>query len=125
MRIYFEDGELLEEKCIRFELSKVLINNELYLIDAGKGPTTCMQIADALKRQNNKNISIYTNSLELFTNSYAWNDELKAPEIYVRHAQTHEFIRLDELTERELREAHNLRRLYIGGEFAAKQGLPW
>ena len=125
MRIYFEDDVLLEEILIRDELSDDLVDRKLYIVDAGKGPARCMHLADVIKKQENEKASVYTNSLELFSNVYAWNEQLKAPEIYVRHAQNKKFIRLDKLTPRELREAHNLQKLYLSGEFAKRQGLPW
>ena len=125
MRIYFEDDILLEEILIRDELYSDLVGRTLYIVDAGKGPARCVHLADVIKKHENDKASVYTNSLELFSNIYAWNEQLKAPEIYVRHAQTYKFIRLDELTPRELRKCHNLRKLYIAGEFAKQQGLPW
>ena len=113
MKIYFEDGALNTRELddsLRF-------SDLLYDIDASYGVSACYNSARLLLAQNNPNIIIYTNCLELFSNRYAWNEELKVPEVYIRHKATREFVRIDEATERELREGHNLAHLYLAGEF--------
>ena len=64
---------------------------------------------------------VYTNSIFAFDNRYAWNRELGLPEIYIRKSRRGEFVNITSLTKRELREWHNLARLYIGGEFSEEK----
>ena len=108
MKIYFEDGKLEEEKLLSFKPD--------YTIDAGFGFSANVKFLDVLS-QDNTDYIIYTNSILAFDNRYAWNEELQAPEIYIRAGNDKLFTRIDELTERELREGHNLAKMYITGEF--------
>lgn len=108
MKIYFEDGELIN-------------NNQLsiipdYRIDAKYGYTNCdEQLEDIMTFK--PDAVIYTNHIGAFSNIYAWNEKLKVPEIYIRAGEHMVFTRIDELTDRELRFAHNLSKMYIAGSF--------
>ena len=59
---------------------------------------------------------IYTNSIFAFDNTYAWDNEFNRPEIYIRDSSG-EFKNITEFTSRQLKEGHNLAKLYIAGEF--------
>ena len=111
MKIYFEDEEL------RLNDFFEEVTSTVYDINASCGVSACINSARQLLAQKNPNIVIYTNCLELFDNRYAWNEELKVPEIYIRHKDTREFVRIDEATDRVLREGHNLSKMYLSGEF--------
>ena len=52
-------------------------------------------------------------------NTYAWDNELNRPEIYIRDSSG-EFKNITEFTGRQLKEGHNLAKLYIAGEFKRK-----
>lgn len=107
MKIYFEDGLL---NTINYPIDAE------YIIDATYGVTNNIDILDELKELNEPLI-IYTNSIFAFDNRYAWNEELKVPEIYIRTGEDRVFTRIDKLTNRELKEGHNLAKMYISGEF--------
>ena len=106
MKIYFEDGKLERPNSIDFKYN--------YIIDAGWGFTHNISMLDFIM-STYSSASIYTNSLVALNNRYAWNKELGVPEIYLW--KNDKFIRIDQLTNRELREAHNLEKMYISGEF--------
>ena len=108
MKIYFEDGELISTPYLPF--------NNYYKIDAKYGPKHNRDRLDNF-RENNPDCIIYTNSLIALSNEYAWNEELGVPEIYIRAGEYMCFARIDTLTEKELRYAHNICKMYLAGSF--------
>ena len=113
MKIYFEDGKLVSTN--RLPIIKVD-----FTVDATYGVSDTINILDELKQietEDGESLVIYTNSIFAFSNRYAWNEKLKVPEIYIRAGQHMAFKRIDELTARELKEGHNLAKMYVSGEF--------
>ena len=108
MKIYFEDGKLVT--------SGYLPIVDYYAIDAKYGVSSNMAQLDTL-RECEPNAIVYTNQIVALDNEYAWNEELKAPEIYIRAGKHMIFTRIDELTTRELRAGHNIAKMWISGEF--------
>ena len=108
MKIYFEDGHL------ESDLSFIPVEVDS-IIDAAAGVESNIIALDACMKSNPNRV-IYTNSIFAFNNEYAWNKELGVPEIYIRKIG-HKFIRIDKLTNRLLREGHNLAKMYVAGEF--------
>lgn len=106
MKIYFEDGELIKEN-IPCDCNNV--------IDARWGFSYCVDVLERIKRYA-YNYNVYTNSIISLDNRYAWNKELEVPEIYIRNKDG-VFTRIDKLTDRWLREGHNIMKMYIAGEF--------
>lgn len=109
MKIYFEDGELHRPNSIDFKYN--------YIIDAGRGYSKNNSLLELIKLVDD-NATVYTNSLIALNNKFAWNEELEVPEIYL--IRDDKFVRIDELTERLLREGHNIMKMYISGEFDSK-----
>lgn len=107
MRIYFEDGRLI---CT----SDVPDFN--FMVDAGWGVQNNQSAMD-LYLKLVPDCTIYTNSLVALSNRYCWNSELGVPELYLRAGEDKIFTRVDALTDRELREGHNLMALYRNGGF--------
>ena len=108
MRIYFEDGKLRDI----FQLP-VKPN---YFIDAGNGITESIEALDTIKEINTDAV-VYTNTIVAFDNRYAWDEVLKVPDIYIRAGENMIFTRIDKLTKRDLKEGHNLAKMYVAGEF--------
>ena len=106
MKIYFEDGRLTRPNSLDFKYG--------YIVDARDGFTQNDKMLDFIKFTDN-NASVYTNSLVALDNRLAWNEELGVPEVYM--VRDDKFVRIDKLTNRELRRAHNLKKMYIAGEF--------
>lgn len=103
MKIYFEDGNLKE-----------LPKGVNFIIDAKDGVTNNLNDLKNLQKKM-PNCVVWTNSILAFSNEYAWDKISKVPEIYLRVEK--EFVRIDQLTNKALRESHNLAKLYIAGHF--------
>ena len=107
MKIYFEDGELRAD----FTLSP----RPDFRIDASLGPSANEKSLNEIL-ENNPNAVVYTNSLIALSNRYCWDSRISTPELYIR-GEKMSFQRVDSLTEREIREAHNLLYMYLNGAF--------
>ena len=120
MKIYFEDGFLIRPDFPEFTEDSIFVIK----IDAIAGPGMNKAMLDYYVNKYPYCV-IYTNSIFAFSNKYAWNKDLKVPEIYIRD-ENDVWTRIDELTDRELRQAHNLAKMYIAGEFYRRdEKLPW
>ena len=108
MKIYFEDGELLTSNHLPFD--------QYIVVNAANGISRNISVLNEIK-ETNPNAIVYTNSIFAISNEYAWNDELKVPEVYIRSGEHMIFTRIDKLTMKELRFAHNLARMYVNGAF--------
>ena len=109
MKIYFEDGELRNSSQLPF--------TSYTIVSAATGVSNNIRTLDDIKEYCDPNTIVYTNSIFAFSNEYAWNEELKVPEIYIRAGEHMVFTRIDKLTEKELRQAHNLAKMYVAGTF--------
>ena len=108
MKIFFEDGVLRDSSQLPFTC--------YFVVNASCGVSRNIAVLDELMSSDPDAI-VYTNSIFAFSNVYAWNEESKVPEIYVRSGENGEFTRIDKLTEKELRYAHNLAKMYVSGTF--------
>lgn len=108
MKIYFEDGALLKNSALPIAPHA--------RIHAEDGVSANIRALEWYHGYGEK-IVIYTNSIMAFDNRYAWNEIEQVPEIYIRAGEYQVFTRIDKLTERELRRAHNLSKMYLSGEF--------
>ena len=115
MRIYFEDGELRDQTVVTDPYTGIVV-------DATRGVSACIMILDACAKCRSNSI-IYTNSIFAFNNMYAWNEELKAPEIFIRAGEEGKWVRIDKLTNRALKPGHNLAKMYVAGEFEKKRAI--
>lgn len=109
MKVYFEDGKLVDVKQLPVVPD--------FVIDAADGVTACINLLDNLDKYR-RDCVVYTNSIFAFSNRYAWNEKLQLPEIFIRDNEHGLFTNITNFTKRELREGHNLAKLYVGGEFA-------
>ena len=112
MKIYFEDGELRHCEQLSFSVD--------FNVHAEHGVTRNIECLDYIA-EHSPNSTVYTNSIFALHNMYAWNEELKVPEIYIRAGEHMVFTRIDKLTNRELKQGHNLAKMYVAGEFEHKR----
>lgn len=109
MKIYFEDGRLYGNWSG--------VPEECYMdIDAKMGYSFCENLLRQIHNSKKKDVIIYTNAISALHNYYVWNKELNVPEIYLRNKEG-KFERIDNFTARELREGHNIMKMYMSGEF--------
>ena len=108
MKIYFEDGQLLPQSMLPFKYD--------HKIDAGEGYSYCDDALEYL-RVNDPCGVVYTNMISALYNRYAWNRDYGCFEIYMRCKEDNAFHLIQELTQRELREAHNIMKMYMANEF--------
>lgn len=111
MIVYFEDGVL---SWLQHPLPPDVAN--CIWIDAGSGHTTCRNKLWEIYHEMPKDQRVYTNSLDAFSNTWCWDDDSKIPMIYVR-TENREWRLISEMTDKELRFAHNLSKMYIAGCF--------
>ena len=112
LKIYFEDSRLYNTDTLSFEPD--------YVVDASLGVTHSLNYLnnlDELSRMRNKDFILYTNSILALSNRYAWNEKTNSSEIYIRRWKDEDFININDLTNREIRYAHNIAKMYINGEF--------
>ena len=108
MKIYFEDGKLLN-----FDKLPVIPD---YIVEAGHGISNNIKLLDSIYNNDQHDSVTYTNSICALSNEYAWNDSLKLPEIYLRD-NNGKFKNITLFTNRKLRQGYNLAKMYISGEF--------
>lgn len=102
MKIYFYDGDLEDWS-----------DNPLEKIDAKYGPSANQnKLSDLLW---NNTDGILTNSLVALSHEYGWNHHENHTDIYLWIDKLHRFIRLDHLTNKDIRYAHNIEKMYLSG----------
>lgn len=110
MVVYFENGSITNESVYSET------GEELIKVDAGMGYSHCHKKLRYIKDNYPSDTKVYTNSLDAFSNFFAWDDEKKIPMIYVRN-ENGVWTLIGELTNRELRYGLVLEKLYVNGEF--------
>ena len=108
MKIYFEDGELRSPYQLPI--------SDFYKVDASKGYSENENKLEII-REKDYNATVYTNQIAALQTKYCWDKELKVAELYIRAGEHMIFTRIDKLTKRELKQSHNLMKLYMNGEF--------
>lgn len=111
MKIYFEDGVLTG---INF--------NYAVRIDAKDGFTKCMCTLKHL-RDCGFDGNVYTNFAPAMKTEFSWDEDLGCPMVYIRDDHN-AFRRIDSLTERELKRAHNIPHMWENGEFEGVFDIP-
>lgn len=111
MIVYFEDGSINNKN-----MPVNLESDVCFLVDAGMGFSDCRRMLRNIDKNFSFDTKVYTNSLDAFSNTWCWDEEKKIPMIYVRN-ENDKWQLISELTEKELRRAHNLEKLYVGGMF--------
>lgn len=115
MVVYFEDGSITNTAV--FDEN----DNELIKVDAGMGYSYCRRQLRYIKDNYPFDTKVYTNSLDAFSNFWCWDDEKKMPMIHIRD-RSGQWRLISDMTDKELRMAHNLEKLYVNGIFCDVEG---
>ena len=107
MKILFEDGILR---------NLGYLSEGYWVVDAREGVEANIAALDFLAREH-PDAMVYTNSIFALHRNYTWNAELGAHEAYIYIKKERYFVRIDALTKRELKEGHNIAKMYVSGEF--------
>lgn len=110
MRIYFEDGALW---------SGVACDRR---INGNDGISECLKTLDLLRMNEidtGTKYTVYTNFPLALSNKYAWDNEGKRPDIYIRDANR-KWLNIVCFTDKEIRPAHNILKMYVAGRFASQ-----
>ena len=110
MIIYFEDSSITNEPLYS------ITDKEMIKVDAKNGITSNINQLIAIEKDRDFDTSIYTNSIVALWSRWCWDKENKIPQLYIRNING-EWENITHFTTRELREGHNLAKLYISGEF--------
>ena len=110
MIIYFEDGSITNESLYS------VTGEEIIKVDAAQGCTSNYNRLVAIEKERDFDTRIYTNSLVALSNRWCWDEVNNIPQLYIRN-QNEEWENITHFTEKEIRYAHNLEKLYMGGTF--------
>ena len=110
MKILFYDGNISYWACP----SSFSNYNRL---SASWGYTDNIKTLDLYREKLDEDTAVLTNSIIALDHMYGWNEKENHTDIYFYVKSKHDFVRCDKLTKREIREGHNIMKLFMGGEF--------
>ena len=110
MKILFYDGN------IRWLACPTSFSNYNRL-SAAWGYTDNIKELNTYREKLGEAAIILTNSLVALDHRYGWNKKENHTDIYFYVESKHDFVRCDELTEKEIREGHNIMKMFMNGAF--------
>lgn len=110
MKVYFEDGPLTATTSLELGCD--------HIINAACGYSANEEAFDRIRETDRKS-SVYTNSMAALISAqcYCWDTGTQVFELYIRSSDDNRFTRIDSLTDRQLRFAHNIANLWLSGAF--------
>lgn len=88
-------------------------DSPLEKIDAKYGPSANLQLLQVLYVVNTE--EVLTNSLVALSHEYGYDHHENHTDIYLWIDELHRFIRIDRLTKKDIRYAHNIEKMYLTG----------
>lgn len=110
MKILFYDGD------IRWWACPMSFSNYNRL-NASGGYTNNIKALNLYRDKLGEDTTILTNSLVALDHRYGWNKKENHTDIYFYVESKHDFVRCDELAGREIREGHNIMKMFMNGVF--------
>lgn len=118
MKIFFYDGNLSYFESAYQQ--NALDSKMSFVVDAKEGPTNVRKTLEDILKFNkaySKNTCVLTNSTIALDNDFAWNTKLNKSEIYIWRDHVADFVNVHDLTDKEIRFAHNIAKMYLAGAF--------
>ena len=110
MKILFYDGDIRWRACPT-SFSNYNRLNALW------GYTDNIKELNTYREKFGEDTVILTNSLVALDHRYGWNEKENHTDIYFYVESKHDFVRCDKLTEREIREGHDIMKMFMNGVF--------
>ena len=114
MKILFYDGDLYWWASPRALPTRFFNYNRL---SAAWGYTNVIKTIDLYRERLGEDTVILTNSIVALDHKYGWNEKEHHTDIYFYVKAKHDFVRCDELTEKEIRKGHNIMKMFMNGVF--------
>lgn len=121
MKIFFIDGSIEPADSVSQErfnnvyikIKEIIGNYEIDIekVDAGEGFSNSIYLLDTTPSDT----VVLTNQILALDHYYGWNKEENHTDIYLW--KNNKFIRVDELTDRDIKYAHLIWKMYAAGEF--------
>lgn len=86
-------------------------------LSASWGYTDNIKTLDLYRKKLGEDAIVLTNSIIALNHRYGWNEKENHTDIYFYVKSKHDFVRCDKLTDREIREGHNIMKMFLNGEF--------
>lgn len=110
MKILFYDGDIRWWACPS-------IFSNYNRLGASWGYTDNIKALELYREKLGEDSTILTNSLVALDHKYGWNEKENHTDIYFYVESKHDFVRCDELTEKEIRKGHNILKMFMNGVF--------
>ena len=114
MKIYFIDDAINDKDMDNANHSGISFSA---ILRECAGYSDTMRALNELNTHLDTDSKLLTNCIIALKNKYCWNEDLQVPELYIWQSDKKEFIRVDKLTDKQLRRAHDLEKLYRNGVF--------
>lgn len=86
-----------------------------YVIGAGDGVEANVTLMEKLCKDSAR-WNVLTNQIVLLDHKYCWDEAFAIPErAYIFEPMQEKFYHIQELTDKEIRECHNIMRMYLNG----------
>ena len=86
-----------------------------YVIGAGDGVEANVTLMEKLWKDSAR-WNVLTNQIVLLDHKYCWDNAFAVPErAYIFEPMQEKFYHIQELTDKEIRECHNIMRMYLNG----------
>lgn len=86
-------------------------------INASWGYTNIIENLDLYREKLGEDTIILTNSIIALDHRYGWNEKENHTDIYFYVKSKHDFVRCNKLTDREIREGHDIMKMFMNGVF--------